>query len=144
MRMFDNPRFILGTFVAVVLAGILFYAPLAVVRGQDIIDKTGVFAERTYTINSTDPAANPSLDQLDVSLARTIRINFRTGNCTSCSPVRVDVLSNSTVIDTFNIDVNVNATRVYEIPGTQLSLKFAGSIAGASNGVTVTVLGRAN
>jgi len=48
------------------------------------------------------------------------------------------------VIETFNIDIAVNASRVYEVPGTELTLRFANTIAGASNGVVVTVLGRSN
>ena len=125
---------VIGTFINL---------PQAAGQDQDSNGKTSVLAEHAYTINSTDSSANPS-SRLDVSGSKTIRINFRTGNCTSCSPVRVDVVSNSTVIETFNIDIAVNASRVYEVPGTELTLRFANTIAGASNGVVVTVFGRSN
>ncbi len=135
---------IIGKLAVLGVIGNFMNLPQAAGQDQGSSGTTIVVADHAYTINSTDSSANPSLGQLDVSGSKTIRINFRTGNCTSCSPVRVDVVSNSTVIETFNIDIAVNASRVYEVPGTQLTLRFANTIAGASNGVVVTVLGRSN
>ena len=124
--------------------GILAGSPLA--AQSQTVERviTTVLSERSYTVVSTDSGANPSLDKLDVSGARTIRINFRAALCASCSPIRVEVLSNGTVIDTFNIDIHMNASRVYEVPGTVLAVRFANTTAGASNGVSMTVLGRSN
>lgn len=132
----------IGKLAIIAVIGILMKPSRAV--GQDQNNATAILAEQKYQINSTDSSANPSLSQLNVSGAKTIRINFRTGNCTTCSPVRVDVVSNATVIETFNIDIAVNASRVYEVIGTELTLRFANTISGASNGVVVTVLGRSN
>jgi len=74
--------------------GAFINLPQAAGQDQDSSGKTVVLAEHAYTINSTDSSANAS-SKLEVSGSKTIRINFRTGNCTSCSPVRVDVVSNS-------------------------------------------------
>ena len=133
----------IGKLAVLGIIGTFMNLPQAAGQDQGSSGTTVILAEHAYTINSTDSSANPS-GRVDVSGSKTIRINFRTGNCNSCSPVRVDVVSNSTVIETFNIDIAVNASRVYEVPGTELTLRFANTIAGASNGVVVTVLGRSN
>jgi len=144
VRILKNKLTIIGTLAVLFVIGILIINSPQALQGQSSDIVTAVLSEHSYTINSTDTAANPSLDQLSVSGAKTIRVNFRAALCASCSPLRVEVLSNSTLIDTFNIDIHMNASRVYEVPGTELTLKFANTIAGASNGVVVTVLGRSN
>lgn len=56
-------------------------SPQAVAQGKSESAKTVVLTEHSYQVNSTDSTANPSLNQLDVFGVRTIRINFKVGNC---------------------------------------------------------------
>jgi hypothetical protein len=113
-------------------------------------DTTTLLVENSTLASTSTSGGNQSL-HLDTSAAKTIRLNANLGSCGPCSPVRFDVYSNnSLLIDQFTITPNVGqdpaayASRVYEVPGTSLSVFVSNTQAGAQNFPRVTVAARTN
>ncbi len=107
------------------------------------VGTTFVLLNDILTSTSQNELSNPTVT-LDTSAAKTIRLNATLGNCAPCSPVSVLVFSNSQQIDQFTIDIAFFVSRVYEVPGTSLSLHLFNTAPGASNTSHLTVLARSN
>lgn len=91
-------------------------------------------------INFGTPGNNPVLGPLDVSLAKSIRLNIRRSDCSGCTDIEVEVRSGLDIIDKFTLITGLPtawATRVYDVPGTSLTLRFTSG--GGSNSVIASV-----
>jgi hypothetical protein len=112
-------------------------------------DKTTALADQFVLITDLIPANNPIVGPLDVSSAKTIRVQVSRSSCTGCGPMLVEVLSGSFPLEILELPGGVGgtspfATRVYDVPGTSLRLRFANAVAGQSNSLLVRVFARAN
>ncbi len=102
--------------------------------------------EINVPVTSEITSLNPVITS-DVSGAKTIRLNVDNGSCVPCSEVDVKVFSNNILIDVIKVEPNTGievATRVYEVPGTVLQLKFANPAPGFINRLRVEVFARSN
>ena len=105
-------------------------------------------------MDDTIAANNPSIGPLDVRGYKTVRVVLSRGShsCGPCAPVPAPtayILAGTRTIDRVVInedDIGIGkfATRVYNVPGTQLNLRFASDNNTSSYTVGVSVYGRAN
>jgi hypothetical protein len=115
---------------------------------------TDLIHESFVTVNNTIAANNPFIGPLDVSGYKTVRVVLRRGSfsCSACAPVPAPtafIRSGSRTLDKVviaeeDLDIGAFATRVFDVPGTQLGLAFKSDSNTASYTVGVSIYGRAN
>ena len=107
------------------------------------------------TVDNPLSANNPSIGPIDVSGYKTVRVVLRRGSysCGPCAAVPaptayVQAAGNRTidklVINEPDLDIGAFASRSYDVPGTQLTIRFTGDNYTSSYTVNVSIYGRAN
>lgn len=117
-----------------------------------------VATDRTVAVFSGFPSAkdtifanNPVVGPFDVSAYKTVRVQLQRSSCSGCGAMQVEVLSGSFNIDLIDLPARGGsfetapfATRVYDVPGTELQLRLRNMVAGQDNSVVLRVFGRSN
>jgi hypothetical protein len=101
-------------------------------------------SERSVTVTNTDFANNPTVGPTDVSHSEKVRVVLRNSLCAPCSQaVEMEVISAGTQLNVVSLPVlGEGATAIYEVPGTEITLRFRVTSPGTSNTIIANVFGR--
>jgi hypothetical protein len=101
-------------------------------------------SERSVTVTNTDFANNPTVGPIDVSHSEKVRVVLRNSLCVPCSQaVEMEVISAGNQLNVVSLPVlGEGATAIYEVPGTEITLRFRVTSPGTSNTIVANVFGR--